>query len=87
MPVYLYRCTDCDTTFEVTHKMSDPPVETCEKCGGSTRRVFSATGIIFKGSGFYTTDYARGKGKKPDTPETKKSAPPCSAACGESCAV
>lgn len=93
MPVYLYRCTSCDTTLEVTHKMSDPPVETCRECGGPTRRVFNAAGLIFKGSGFYTTDYARGaNGKqpaeKPSAKPAKESAPACSAACGDSsCAL
>jgi putative FmdB family regulatory protein len=59
MPIYEYRCEACGHTFEVMHKVSDPPVESCEVCGGRVVRVFHPVAIHFRGSGFYTTDYGR----------------------------
>ncbi len=63
MPTYEYRCTD-GHTFEVFQSMSEDPVTKCEVCGKPVERVFHAPAVHFKGSGFYTTDYARkGAGK------------------------
>jgi len=56
MPTYEYECTQCHTRTEVVQKFSDAPLTVCEKCGGELRKVFSAVGIVFKGSGFYKTD-------------------------------
>ncbi|MHB9150407.1 MAG: FmdB family zinc ribbon protein [Thermoleophilia bacterium] len=61
MPTYEYRCHECEHQFEVFQKMSDDPVSDCEVCGGAVRRVLFPVAIHFKGSGFYTTDYARKK--------------------------
>ena len=61
MPIYEYRCSN-GHTFEVFQSMSDDPVEACEECGAPVERVFHPVAVHFKGSGFYTTDYAR-KGK------------------------
>src|SRR5262245_5351734 len=58
MPIYEYRCTN-GHTFEVIQSMSDDPVETCEVCGAPVERVFHPVAVHFKGSGFYTTDYAK----------------------------
>ena len=58
MPIYEYRCTN-GHTFEVTQSMSDDPVETCEVCGAPVERVFHPVAVHFKGSGFYSTDYAK----------------------------
>jgi putative FmdB family regulatory protein len=58
MPTYEYRCTN-GHTFEVIQSMSDDPVETCEVCGAPVERVFHPIAVHFKGSGFYTTDYAK----------------------------
>ena len=63
MPIYEYRC-DNDHTFEAFQSMSEDPLAACEVCGASARRVLHAPAVHFKGSGFYTTDYAR-KGGKP----------------------
>jgi putative FmdB family regulatory protein len=57
MPIYEYRCLN-GHTFEVIQSMSDDPVETCEECGAPVERVFHPVAVHFKGSGFYTTDYA-----------------------------
>lgn len=60
MPTYQYRCKNCRHEFEEFQSMSDDPITVCPKCGGETHRVISGgTGLIFKGSGFYITDYKR----------------------------
>jgi putative FmdB family regulatory protein len=57
MPIYEYRCLN-GHTFEVIQSMSDDPIETCEVCGAPVERVFHPVAVHFKGSGFYSTDYA-----------------------------
>jgi len=60
MPTYQYECTKCGYTFEAFQKITDEPVKVCPKCGSPVKRLISGgMGIIFKGSGFYTTDYKR----------------------------
>ena len=59
MPLYEYRCLECDHQFEVIQKFSDAPIEKCPKCGGPVRKLMSSPAIQFKGSGWYITDYAR----------------------------
>ena len=61
MPIYEYRCLN-GHTFEVIQSMSDDPVASCEECGAPVERVFHPVAVHFKGSGFYSTDYA-GKAK------------------------
>lgn len=62
MPTYEYRCPSCGTEFEKFQKMSDAPVAECPSCGAaSERRLSAGAGLLFKGSGFYITDY-RGDG-------------------------
>ena len=51
-------------SFEVMQKMSDDPLTECEKCGGPLRKVLHPVAIHFKGSGFYTTDYGKGSGRR-----------------------
>jgi putative FmdB family regulatory protein len=58
VPIYEYRCPD-GHEFEVVQRMTEDPVATCEVCGESVQRVFRPVAVHFKGSGFYTTDYAR----------------------------
>jgi putative FmdB family regulatory protein len=58
MPTYEYRCTN-GHQFEVFQAMADDPVSVCEVCGAPVERVFHPVAVHFKGSGFYTTDYAR----------------------------
>ena len=62
MPIYEYRCDSCEATIEKRQKFSEPPLTTCEICGGRLQRLISAPGLQFKGSGWYITDYARGGG-------------------------
>jgi putative FmdB family regulatory protein len=56
MPIYEYACDTCLARFERKQKFSDDPVRTCPECGNNVRRVLYPAGIIFKGSGFYSTD-------------------------------
>ena len=60
MPTYQYRCTDCGEQLEVVQKFSDDQLTVCPRCEGKLRKVFSAVGIVFKGSGFYRTDSRNG---------------------------
>ena len=63
MPIYEYRCPN-GHTFEVFQKMSDAPVETCTSCGaGPVEKVLFPVAVHFKGSGFYSTDYGKGRKK------------------------
>ncbi len=66
MPTYDYKCTACGHCFEAVHGF-DEKVEDCEVCGLPVRRVFHPVGVIFKGSGFYSTDNRSkgGNGGKP----------------------
>ena len=57
MPTYVYRCQQCGTTLERRQSFTDAPLTECEACSGELRRVLQPVQVIFKGSGFYTTDY------------------------------
>lgn len=63
MPTYEYVCRECGHHLEVVQKFTDDPLQTCERCQGALRKVFSAAGIIFKGSGYYVTDTRSSNGK------------------------
>jgi len=68
MPTYEYECKSCKHSFEKFQSMSDEPIKVCPKCGKEVRKLFgSGSGVIFKGTGFYETDY-----KRPAKQETKK---------------
>ena len=60
MPTYQYTCTECGEPLEAVQKFTDAPLTACPACGGRLRKVFSAVGIVFKGSGFYRTDSRNG---------------------------
>ena len=65
MPTYEYRCPECRTDFEKFQRMSDEPVAECPSCGaGAERRLSGGAGLVFKGSGFYITDYRSDSYKK-----------------------
>jgi putative FmdB family regulatory protein len=56
VPTYQYVCTACGERLEAVQKFTDDPLSECPSCKGKLRKVFSAVGIVFKGSGFYRTD-------------------------------
>jgi putative FmdB family regulatory protein len=62
MPMYEYECSKCGSVFEKLEKFSDEPLKKHQGCGGKVKRLISAPGFQFKGSGWYVTDYARGSG-------------------------
>ena len=64
MPIYEYRCDDCEQVFEAIQRISDEPLDACRRCGGAARRIVSSPAIQFLGSGWYVTDYARKSGDK-----------------------
>ena len=85
MPTYEYECEKCGRAFERSQKMMDAPLKKCpfDGCGGRVHRLVSAgTGVIFKGSGFYETDYRRKAGSEASScPAAKSAACPNSAMC------
>jgi putative FmdB family regulatory protein len=56
VPTYEYECTNCHRRYEFVQKFTDPPMETCEACGGKLKRIWTSVGVVLKGSGFYSTD-------------------------------
>lgn len=88
MPTYEYKCDNCNEVFEEFQSITDEPIEKCPKCGGKVQRLISAgAGLIFKGSGFYLTDYKKSNaspasvngeakpGKSQKSPDTKPEKP------------
>lgn len=78
MPTYEYECGKCKKTFEVFQSMKDEPLKTCpdKKCKGKVRRLIgTGAGLIFKGSGFYITDYRSESYKQGAKKESGDSAP------------
>ena len=74
MPTYDYQCDKCGKNFEKFEKMTDKPQGKCPKCGGKTRRLIAGgSGVIFKGSGFYETDYKKRNMKECERSAYKKS--------------
>ena len=62
MPTYEYECQTCHQRVEAVQRFTDPALTVCAHCGGELRKVFSAVGVVFKGSGFYKND-SRGSDK------------------------
>jgi len=60
MPLYEYECEKCGV-FEKMQKFSDAPLTTCPECGSKVHRLISSSGVVFKGTGYYTTDYTKAK--------------------------
>ena len=56
MPTYSYRCTECGTAFDIQQAFTDDSLTECPNCGGKLRKLFSAVGVSFTGSGFYRND-------------------------------
>ena len=78
MPIYEYECEKCNTTFEAMQSVSSKPLKKCNKssCKGKVHRLVSASGFIFKGSGWFTSEYpsdARKKGWESESQNTNAS--------------
>ncbi|MDH7513238.1 MAG: zinc ribbon domain-containing protein [Clostridiales bacterium] len=69
MPIYEYICSRCGSHLEAVQKVSDPPLQECQVCGGILKKIISPPAIQFKGNGWYITDYAR----KPSSSKEEKS--------------
>ncbi len=73
MPTYEYECPRCPRVFELKQRITEPALETCDRCGGPVHRLLSAAPFILKGEGWYVTDYpseARKKAKETTAKET-----------------
>lgn len=78
MPTYEYQCLECNYKFEAFQPINEKPLKKCPVCKGKAKRMISGgAGLIFKGSGFYITDYKKNEQKKsteiPKSEEKKKS--------------
>jgi len=80
VPTYQYACTACEERMEAVQSFTDAPLTECPACGGALRKVFSAVGVVFKGSGFYKTDSrsaakseTKSEGKSESKSESKSS--------------
>jgi len=76
VPTYSYRCSECETAFDIHQSFSDDSLTVCPSCGGVLRKVFSAVGVSFSGSGFYRNDSRA----TPPSAAEKPSAPAASSA-------
>ena len=74
MPTYQDQCEECDHAFEQFHSMTADPVSTCPECAGYVKRLISGgAGFLFKGDGFYTTDYRSESYKKSEKADKESS--------------
>lgn len=78
MPTYEYECGKCHRVFEVRQRISEPPLTTCDECGGAVHRLLSAAPFILKGDGWYVTDYpseSRKKAREAEKPAASDAKP------------
>ncbi|CAN5397826.1 hypothetical protein BH11ACT5_BH11ACT5_20810 [soil metagenome] len=80
MPTYSYRCTECDSAFDIVQAFTDDTLTVCPTCGGKLRKVFSPVGVTFSGSGFYRTDSRSTPASSDSAAPAKKDAPAAPAA-------
>ena len=79
MPTYEYECEACGEKFEIFQSIKAEPIKKCPKCGKKVRRLIGAgAGVIFKGSGFYTTDYRSDSYKKDEKKDKEPVSTPSS---------
>jgi len=76
MPRYDFKCPQCETTFEVVRPHSERDVPACPDCGAEAKRVFTPVGVVFKGSGFHSTDYPTKTPEKSGSADEKSSDSP-----------
>jgi putative FmdB family regulatory protein len=70
VPLYVYRCRQCAESLEQRQSIQDPPLAICPLCGGQLSRIPQPVGVIFKGSGFYSTDYRKASPATEGEPRT-----------------
>ncbi len=76
MPTYQYRCNECSHEFSEFQSISADPLSACPECGGAVQRLISGgAGFLFKGDGFYTTDYRSENYKKAEKADKESSSP------------
>ncbi|MGW6361505.1 FmdB family zinc ribbon protein [Streptomyces sp. NPDC055092] len=73
MPTYQYQCTECGEGLEAVQKFTDDALTVCPSCDGRLKKVFSAVGIVFKGSGFYRNDSRGSSSSSSPAPSSAKS--------------
>ncbi|WP_318210832.1 MULTISPECIES: FmdB family zinc ribbon protein [unclassified Streptomyces] len=83
MPTYQYQCTECGEGLEAVQKFTDDALTECPQCKGRLKKVFSAVGIVFKGSGFYRND-SRGSSSSSSPAASKSSTPSTSSSTSSS---
>ena len=79
MPTYSYRCTECGTAFDILQAFTDDSLTVCPTCGGKLRKLFSAVGVSFSGSGFYRTDSRAAEKSAPKSESSSDSSKPAAA--------
>lgn len=85
MPTYAYACTECNHRFDAVQSFSDASLTDCPECSGRLRKLFSAVGIVFKGSGFYRTDSrSQSNGSNGSKPKAAEDGSPSGTASSES---
>jgi putative FmdB family regulatory protein len=72
VPTYSYRCRDCGIEFDIQQDFTDESLTTCPECEGALRKLFSAVGVTFQGSGFYRND-SRAEAKKASSSSSSSS--------------
>jgi putative FmdB family regulatory protein len=81
VPTYEYACDQCQRTFEVRQRISEPPLTSCQHCGGSVRRLLAPAAFILKGGGWYVTDYPS-QARKQAVEAEKKATEPAASSSG-----
>jgi putative FmdB family regulatory protein len=85
MPTYEYKCSRCGHQFEQFQRITEPPRKLCPKCRGSVKRLIGGGGgLIFKGSGFYSTDYRSSAYRTAAKADAAKASPPAASSGGDS---
>jgi len=83
MPIYEYKCDNCQKIHEIIQKFSDAPLELCPECNQKVEKIVSLSSFALKGSGWYTTDYKKSSSQKPSTSAAEASCakPECKTVC------
>ncbi|MCG6551587.1 MAG: hypothetical protein L7F77_04615 [Candidatus Magnetominusculus sp. LBB02] len=70
MPIYEYKCGQCDAVMEIQQRITEEPLTKCPKCGGPLKKLISSTSFVLKGSGWYVTDYPSKERQAPTSSES-----------------